>query len=70
MLNISDEVKNLFLQDSTKKQLVIKVDSPDSKTISDFNYYTGNEYWYGYSSVINPDGFDLIFSLENNVDLQ
>lgn len=70
MLNISDEVKNLFLQDSTKKQLVIKVDSPDSKTISDFNYYTGNEYWYGYDAVINPDGFDQIFSLENNVDLQ
>jgi len=70
MLNISDEVKNLFLQDSTKKQLVIKVDSPDSKTISDFNYYTGNEYWYGYNAVINPDGFDLIFSLENNVDFQ
>ena len=70
MLNISDEVKNLFLQDSTKKQLVIKVDSPDSKTISDFNYYTGNEYLYGYDAVINPDGFDQIFSLENNVDLQ
>lgn len=70
MLNISDEVKNLFLQDSTKKQLVIKVDSPDSKTISDFNYYTGNEYWYGYSSIVNPDGFDRLVELENIVDLQ
>ena len=26
MLNISDEVKNLFLQDSTKKKLIIEVE--------------------------------------------
>jgi hypothetical protein len=70
MLNIPDEVKNLFLQDSTKKQLVIKVDSPDSKTISDFNYYTGNEYWYGYDSVINADGFDTLLPLDGFVDTQ
>ena len=70
MLNISDEVKNLFLTDSTKKQLVIKVDSPDSKTISDFNYYTGNEYWYGYDSVINADGFDTLLPLDGFVDTQ
>jgi hypothetical protein len=70
MLNISDEVKNLFLTDSTKKQLVIKVDSPDSKTISDFNYYTGNEYWYGYDSVINAGGFDTLLPLDGFVDTQ
>lgn len=70
MLNISDEVKNLFLTDSTKKQLVIKVDSPDSKTISDFNYYTGNEYWYGWDSVIGPDGFERLVELDGLVDIQ
>ena len=70
MLNISDEVKNLFLQDSTKKQLVIKVDSPDSKTISDFNYYTGNEYWYGWDSVISPGAFERLIELDGLVDTQ
>lgn len=70
MLNVSDEVKNLFLKDSTKKKLVIKVDNPDSKNLSDFNYYTGDEYAYGYDSVINPDGFDTLISLDNRVDLQ
>ena len=70
MLNIPDEVKSLFLTDSTKKQLVIEVDSPDSKTISDFNYYTGNEYWYGYDSVINAGGFDTLLPLDGMVDIQ
>lgn len=70
MLNISDEVKNLFLTDSTKKQLVIKVDTPDSKKVSDFNYYSGNEYWYGYDAVISPDGFDRLVELQNIVDIQ
>lgn len=70
MLNISDEVKNLFLQDSTKKQLVIKVDSPDSKTISDFNYYTGNEYWYGWDSGIDPGAFERLVELDGLVDTQ
>lgn len=70
MLNISDEVKNLFLQDSTKKQLVIKVDTPDSKKVSDFNYYSGNEYWYGYDAVINPDGFERLVELDGLVDIQ
>lgn len=70
MLNISDEVKNLFLTDSTKKQLVIKVDTPDSKKVSDFNYYTGNEYWYGWDSVISPDGFERLVELDGLVDIQ
>lgn len=48
MLDISDEVKSLFLKDSTKKKIVIEVDSPDGKDISDFNYYLGTPT-FGYA---------------------
>ena len=70
MLDISDEVKSLFLKDSTKKKLIVKVDNPNSKDVSDFNYYTGNEYHYEYDAVINPDNFDILISLDNEVDIQ
>ena len=62
MLNISDEVKNLFLKDSTKKKLKIDIDNPDSKDLSEFNYYKGTpSYSYGTTLNIGPDGYNAIY---------
>lgn len=61
MLDISDEVKSLFLKDSTKKKIVIEVDSPDGKDISDFNYYLGTPtFGYAWDHTINADGYQDI----------
>lgn len=62
MLNISDEVKNLFLQDSTKKKLTIDIFNPDHMDLSEFNYYKGNSgYAYGATFVLQPDGYNAIY---------
>lgn len=71
MINVSDEVKTLFLKDSTKKKLTIKVQNPDNLDLNELNYYTGNSGWSDNKTIsMNAGEFELIRDLENLVDLR
>jgi len=70
MLNVSDEVKNLFLKDSTKKKLIIKVDKPENSDPSIFNFYSGNFPYKEYSTTIAQGTPLLVANFTNAVDMR
>lgn len=52
MLNVSDEVKNLFLKDSTKKKLIIEVEDSDRSNPNELNFYSGSFPYQEYATTI------------------
>jgi len=52
MLNVSDEVKTLFLKDSTKKKIEIEVKASDSSNPNELNFYLGTFGYQEYATTI------------------
>ena len=65
MLNISEEVRQAFLTDSSDKQLVIKTEPPRENTYDKINFYTGNINETPITKTIQ-NSFDFLTDIRND----